>query len=501
MFIINLVGFIFVLGLVILIHELGHFLLAKRAGILCHEFALGMGPILYAKKIGETRYSIRAFPIGGYVSMAGEEVQSSLVKPGDYVLLTTTDDVITHIAVVNENTEGATRVDHVNLSGEDAPLSLNHQPVAEKAMVKVNQHELQIAPYHRSFGSKSLWDRFLTIFAGPFMNFVLAYVIFVIISFIVGFSVLDQAEIGTLNPDLPAATVLEIGDVIVGVNEEAVTTWDDFTGLIRADKGVREIRLDVLRDDTPIEKVLTPRLFFYSVGFNSHPETTDQVKIGPVVANTLAQQAGFLEGDEIIRINQQPIDSWAVLIEKLEANQTGQLMTFTVLRDETEKTLEIRPFEKAILETQSVPIVDVFIGVSPPTEFRFFESFRQGAVGVFGASRLIFDTIQLLFNSSQVGVGDLAGPIGIFSLTSDALAQGLVVFLNWIGLLSVNLAILNLLPIPALDGGRLVFLGYEAIARKKVNPQIENYLHLIMFFLLIGFFIFIAFNDILRLFN
>jgi regulator of sigma E protease len=189
------------------------------------------------------------------------------------------------------------------------------------------------------------------------------------------------------------------------------------------------------------------------------------------------------------------------LIDRLEANQTGQLMTFTVLRNNLERTLEIRPYEKAILDTQSVPAVDVFIGVSPPTEFRFFESFRSGALSVVGASRLIFDTLSLLFNSSQVGVGDLAGPIGIFTLTSDALAQGFVVFLNWIGLLSVNLGILNLLPVPALDGGRLVFLAYEGVTRRKVNPRIENYLHLMMFFLLIGFFIFIAFNDILRLFN
>ena len=501
MFFVNLIGFIFVLGLVILIHELGHFLLAKRAGILCHEFALGMGPIIYSKKIGETRYSIRAFPIGGYVSMAGEEVQSSLVKPGDFVILTFEEDVITHIHKVSEHTDGAVQVDQVNLTGDDKALSINHMPVDSRALVQIKNSEIQIAPSNRSFGSKTLLERFLTIFAGPFMNFVLAYVIFVVISFIVGFSVLDQAEIGTLNPNLPAASVLEVGDVILGVNDRDVTTWDDFTSYIREDKSVREINLDVLRDNETFTATITPRLFFYSVGFNSDPSTTEEVIIGPVVENTLAFQAGFLEGDEIIRINQQTIPDWRTLIELIEANQTGQLMTFTVLRNQEEKTLEIRPYEQAVLETQSVPAVDVFIGVSPPTEFRFWPSFQQGALGVLGASRLIFDTIGLLFNSSQVGVGDLAGPIGIFTLTSDALAQGAVVFLNWIGLLSVNLGILNLLPIPALDGGRLVFLGYEGITRKKVNPQVENYLHMIMFFLLIGFFVFIAFNDILRLFN
>jgi regulator of sigma E protease len=501
MFLVNLIGFIFVLGLVILIHELGHFLLAKRAGILCHEFALGMGPIIYSKKIGETRYSVRAFPIGGYVSMAGEEVQSSLVKQGDFVLLTSENDLITTIQVVSEETEGALLVEQVNLVGEDEALSINERPVDPQAMVNIKGKEIQIAPLNRSFGSKSLLDRFLTIFAGPFMNFVLAYVIFVVIAFIVGFSVLDQAEIGALNPGLPAASVLEVGDIVTDVNGQPTQTWDDFTQFIRQDKSVRELELQIIRNQEVLTATLTPRLFFYSVGFNSHPDAVEDVVIGPVVSNTLAFQAGFQENDEIIRINQHPITSWGDLIDRLEANQSGQLMTFTVLRGGEEKNLELRPFEVAILNTQSVPIVDVFIGVSPPTEFRFFPSFAQGASGVLGASRLIFDTIRLLFNSSQVGVGDLAGPIGIFSLTSDALAQGLVVFLNWIGLLSVNLGILNLLPIPALDGGRLVFLGYEGVTRKKVNPQVENYLHFIMFFLLIGFFIFIAFNDILRLFN
>lgn len=501
MFIVNLIGFILVLGLVILIHELGHFLLAKRAGILCHEFALGMGPILISKKIGETRYSIRAFPIGGFVSMAGEEVQSSLVKVGDYVLTEMKADLITKISVVDAKNLEATQVVSVNLTGASTDLELNGIKVLPEALVSIGGKEIQIAPLERSFGSKTLFERFLTIFAGPFMNFVLAFIIFVIIGFIAGFPVLDKAKIGSLNPNLPAAAVLEVGDEITAVNGQPTPNWETFTAAIRKDISIRQFELSGLREGEVFTTSLTPRLFFYSVGFNSHPETTDEVRIGSVVDGTLANQAGFLENDVIIRINQQPIDTWSALIDRLEANQTGQLMTFTVLRSNLERTLEIRPYEKAILDTQSVPAVDVFIGVSPPTEFRFFESFRSGALSVVGASRLIFDTISLLFNSSQVGVGDLAGPIGIFTLTSDALAQGLVVFLNWIGLLSVNLGILNLLPIPALDGGRLVFLAYEGVTRRKVNPRIENYLHLMMFFLLIGFFIFIAFNDILRLFN
>jgi regulator of sigma E protease len=113
---------------------------------------------------------------------------------------------------------------------------------------------------------------------------------------------------------------------------------------------------------------------------------------------------------------------------------------------------------------------------------------------------MIFDTLGLLF-SNTVGVSDLSGPVGIYTITSNALSQGLVTFINWTALLSVNLGILNLLPIPALDGGRLVFLGYEGITKRKVNRTVENYLHAAMFILLIGFFFYITYHDILRLFN
>ena len=114
---------------------------------------------------------------------------------------------------------------------------------------------------------------------------------------------------------------------------------------------------------------------------------------------------------------------------------------------------------------------------------------------------MIFNTIGLLFSNENVGVGDLAGPVGIYSITSTALSGGIFTLLGWVGLLSVNLGVINLLPIPALDGGRLVFLGYEAITTRKPNKRIENTLHYAMYLMLLGLFVYITFNDILRLFN
>ena len=120
-------------------------------------------------------------------------------------------------------------------------------------------------------------------------------------------------------------------------------------------------------------------------------------------------------------------------------------------------------------------------------------------------SKMIYTTLELLFDNSGagagIGVSNLAGPLGIYQITSAALSNGFISLLGWVGLLSVNLGIINLLPIPALDGGRIVFLGYEAITRRKPNRKFENSLNYVVFLLLMGFFIFVTYNDILRLFN
>ncbi|MBU1020610.1 MAG: site-2 protease family protein, partial [Firmicutes bacterium] len=154
-----------------------------------------------------------------------------------------------------------------------------------------------------------------------------------------------------------------------------------------------------------------------------------------------------------------------------------------------------------LVESQGLDVVDNFVGIAPVYKFNFFRSFGAGLTDIKAASSMIFTTISLLFNNDQVSVGDLAGPVGIYDLTARALSAGFLSFLSWIALLSVNLGIINLLPIPALDGGRLVFLGYEAITNRKPNRRVENTLHYMMYLLLMGLFVYITFNDLLRLFN
>ncbi len=503
---------ILVLGLVILIHELGHFIMAKRAGILCHEFSIGMGPLLYSKKKGETLYAIRAIPLGGYVSMAGEEVTSELIKPGTEIKVLREDNRITHMILnpEDERYPDAEKiyVESIDLQGKDnRPLTINHELVDEKAYYVFRNKELQVAPYDRSFDSKTLLERFLTIFAGPFMNIVLAFFLFIVISFFVGFPAQDAqgnvtTELGMIAPNSPADGHLMVGDEIIALEDEPIDSWSDLQAAIGNYAGEREIKMTLRRDNQEITLVLNPMINVISAGFSTPSDDDfDTVTVGRVVPNAPADSAGLKAGDIIVEIDQQPIDAWTDIVNIMEANVAGEAMTFLVERDNQTQELVIEPYPKEVIESQGYRVVMTQFGISPVYENNVMRSiFTAGFAGLAGAGTLIFDTLRLLFGGT-VHVGELAGPVGIFSLISSAYQQGLITLLNFIAFLSVNLAIINLLPIPALDGGRLVFLGYEAITRRKVNKTVENYLHMLMFFLLIALILFVTYNDILRLLN
>ncbi len=519
MFIINIVGFIFVLGLVILIHELGHFIMAKRAGILCHEFALGMGPIVYSKRKGETLYSIRAIPIGGFVMMAGEEVDSEIIKTGQEIRITKNnsgkiDQII--LDVENENYQDAEKitVETFDLKGKNhEPLMINEHDVSRKAHYITGKKKLQIAPYNRSFESKSLGARFLAIFSGPFMNFVLAFFLFILLAFFIGFPKETDAQgsittvIGQVQEGTPAENKLQAGDQIVRVAGEYVNSWQEFSDVVAQDRGNRQLEMRVNRGDyrdadtfEPVHVTITPIIHVFNIGISSHEDAGDDLIIAPVQSNTPARNAGLRGGDEIVKIDGQEMETWRDVIAYIEQNLEARTMDIQVLRDGNRYTFEVSPHSKEILDSQNVAPVQNTIGISPEHEFMFLRSFIRAGGNVVASSTMIFDTLRLLF-SDAVGLGDLAGPVGIYSITTSALQQGLFTLMQWVALLSVNLGILNLLPIPALDGGRLVFLGYEAVTRRKVNKTVENYLHLIMFFLLIALILYVTYNDILRLFN
>lgn len=560
----NIILFLLVLGLVICIHELGHLFFAKKAGILCHEFAFGMGPRLFSIKKGETVYSIRAIPFGGFVSMSGEELEEELIKIGDRVRLEFDEQNIVKNIILNEKNSKykhllAVTVESIDLRN-NKNLFINQYQVKEDAMYIFDKKEMQIAPTNRRFSDKTKWQRFLTTFGGPMMNFVLALVIFLIIAFSVGVPDSSSTVIGEVSPEAPASDIILPGDKIISINGVIVDSWNEEGNSISSEleKTIDGYIIVVERDGETITlEEIKPQLIFYGLGFTSYAGNDDLIIDMPLYLKTELKP-----GDEIISFNDIPMTTWDDVIEFAKANTEGSsdkedLYKITVYRqtisehsglitdityengfynvrisvtnesdpviysisdsedllvevgDMVEKDMALGSggnydfeyilYGEKILKAMNATAFSSRIGIGGTTKFSFFGAIGNGFVLLTDAALSIFGTLGLLFTSNLIGVSDLSGFVGIFSMTSNAAAAGIISLLSFVGLLSVNLGIINLLPIPALDGGRLVFIGYEAITKKKPNQKLENWLHTIVFFLLIALMLYVTYNDILRL--
>lgn len=268
---------------------------------------------------------------------------------------------------------------------------------------------MQIAPYNRQFGSKSLWDRFLAIFAGPFMNFLLAFVLLTFYALTQGIPV-DQAELGQLDP-----------------------------------KGA-------------------------------------------------AYEAGLQEGDKVLSIDGEAVNTWRELVTVIQDNPNQELQ-FTIQRDGDTETVSVKPNER---EGQNGK-AEGFIGVYMPTEVSFLGSLAYGVEKTGDLTVAIIQAIGQLV-TGQIAFDNLSGPVGIYNYTDQVADEGVFVLLQWAAFLSINLGIFNLLPLPALDGGRLTFLAIEGIRGKPLDPQKEGLVHFIGFALLMLLMIVVTWNDIHKFF-
>lgn len=509
----DILVFLIVLSLVICIHELGHFFFAKKAGVLCHEFSFGMGPKIWSKKKGETTFSIRAIPFGGFVSMAGEEISSDVVKPNHKIRIGFDEYGKINRIIVNPNNINyqdfpeitVTSIDLKGTEGND--LYINEYTVQRDAFYVFDKNQIQIAPTNRNFHSKTKWQRFMITFGGPMMNFVLAIFVYLIIGFIAGVPNMDSTVIGSVSENMPSSEILLPGDKIISINGVDISKWqasgdeasvqtelakyldyDSFVFVVERDG--EEIELD------PI----TPQYFFYGLGFVSTPNETELIIYSP-----LYQSSELLPGDKLISIDGVTFSTWNDVVQyqltNLEGSSEDDPTVIRVERDGVEYVYSYVSYGEDVLEAMGYDAFYSRIGISSSTKLSFFGAIDNAIDQFVDAALSIYRTLALLFTSNQIGAGDLSGFIGIFSVTKQAASQGFLSLLGWIGLLSVNLGIINLLPIPALDGGRIMFIAYEAVTKKKPNQKVESILHTVVFFLLIALLIFITYNDILRLFT
>ncbi len=418
-----------VFSVIVLFHELGHFLLAKRNNIAVTEFSLGMGPRLLSTEKGGTRYSLKLFPIGGSCMMVGED-----------------DD---------DNTEG-------------------------------------------SFNNASVWARISVVAAGPIFNFILAFVFAMIITSVVGY---DPAKVLQVAEGSPAAEAgLREGDVITEFQGRHISIGRDLDSYMNL-HGLQdeEISLTYKRDGKKYNIAYTADSEKrYMLGFyymtEGEPQIT-QVMIGSSMA-----KAGVMPGDIIREINGVAVADAKELQEYLSKHPLdGSEVTLGMERDGKVETIVATP-----QMTKTVDSGFVYNVYREKTNFPGVMKYSAVEVRYWISSTI--ESLMMLVKG-QFSVNDLAGPVGIINGIGDsyeaAKEEGAVMvwmqMLYWAILLSANLGVMNLLPIPALDGGRLVFLLIEAVRKKRLNPNVEGMIHFAGFMLLMLLMIFVMFNDFRRL--
>lgn len=543
MIVLNIIAFIFAIGIIILIHEAGHFYCAKKAGILCHEFSIGMGPVLWQKRKGETMISIRAIPIGGYVTMADSTVEQILINEGETIGINLEDGSVKEL-VLDQNLDADFRgvVKHIELlgvhgEGLEVTLEIDGEdktyPILRDAfLVSSPKDRMQITPYDRSFDSKKISQRFITISAGVIMNFVLSIVLYLIISFVTGVPA-NTNIVGSVGEAYPSAKFLSSGDIIKEVNGKEVTDWNSL-GVIMEDvamEGKTTITLKYIHDGVlKEENNCGVYLVLNSFGLSNMQidENASSYDKGAQVGNlglkygtgkdkaTPSDDETVLKnGDYItaIRIHGNSewtvINDWSDLISNLNAYTDVISIDYKFYSQDKKKEIDsqtpIYSYSDALLSGQDIIKLKAYIGVSPKYHFDFWGCTKAGFKQFGESSLVIFSTLKELIapsaNIREVGLSDLSGVVGIFNLVSRTLSSGFLAYLSLIALLSVNIGIMNFLPIPALDGGRAVFLIYEAITHKKPNKKFETLLNNIVFILLLILFVFVTYNDILRLFK
>ncbi len=416
--------FIFVLGVLVFFHELGHFLFAKRAGILVREFAIGFGPKLFSKRYGETLYSLRILPLGGYVRMAGDDPEMVEIKTGTLVYMVENEEKEIERVFLYEPTHlekawivgRVVKIDlenscHVVLEDEEG--NETEYALSRTAIIHYDpKNEMQIAPIDRHFASKTVGQKAMTIFAGPLFNIILTVILFTVLAFMVG-----------------------------------------------------------------VEGKLVVERF---------------------VENSPAEQAGMKPGDVMTEI-----DGKKVSAEKLFhviQDSEGKPVKVTVERDGQILHLTITPKrEYDPQKEQQVYLIGVLFGSQQMKDPNLWEAIVDGVKRTYDWTTIMVDGFAKLI-TGEYSINSLAGPVQMGDMTGKIAQRGIEPLIQWTALLSLNLAIFNLLPIPALDGSRLVFIGIEAIRGRPVHPNKEHLVHLVGFALLMMLMLVVTYNDIMKVF-
>lgn len=348
--IIAIIIFALVLSLLIIVHEFGHFIMAKKNKVRVEQFSLGFGPQVFKKKKGDTEYSVSLLPLGGFVKMSGDD-------PAEY-------------------------------KGKDY-----------------------------EYLSKSCWQRFQIIFFGPLLNYILGF------------------------------------------------------------------------------------LLFWFIFFAGYPSLTS--KVGGLIEGYGAQEAGLKAGDKVISVGKVKVDSWVELQKEVQKNKSAEKVELLVLRNNVQMPFSVRIREKAFDEKPGVKRSIAIIGITPFDEVvkarhGFIQAAWLGAKKTFELTLLTYNGLWQLITGRMSMRESMTGPLGIFFITSSVANMGIIAVLHLVAVLSLSLAIFNLLPLPVLDGGHIFLLVLEKIRKKALSINADRIVNNIGFTMIITLAIFVTYNDILR---
>jgi regulator of sigma E protease len=429
----SILAFVFVLGVLIFVHELGHFLMARRIGVRVLTFSLGFGPKLLAFRRGTTEYCISAIPLGGYVKMAGENPDDARTGEAD------------------------------------------------------------------EFLSKSKWQRFQVLVMGPVMNLALAVVVMAIVLYqgapapafaqqpaVVG-QIQDQSALK------PAG--LQPGDRILAVDGDSVATWEDFLNVI-AGKAKRQVTLRVDRAGKPVDITFVPvgtgkydlvSLESLAILPIMHPQVTSLQPGKP------GDEAGMHPGDVAMSAAGERDVNYTRLIEVIKAHE-NQTITIEVKRDGQLLPIRVTPRKIGDLVMIGAQLTSYEVRTIDPGPL---EAFKMSLDQNWTWAKMIVQTLGGLF-TRHTSVKQLMGPVAIADLSGMAAQQGLIPLFSLMAMISLNLGLLNLMPIPVLDGGHIAILALEGVSRRDFSMKVKEKMLLAGFVLLLMLMVTVIYNDLMR---
>ena len=450
----TVLALIVVLGVLVFVHEAGHFLAAKWAGIYVYRFSLGLGPAIKALTFrrGETEYSISWLPLGGYVKMASreEDIGSSALEGGAP-------------ATAGTSRPGLRSQADVEAHGGD-PGRRHHERSVRLGGVRVLVYKngRQIDPV----------------------------------------TIVGQVVDELVPPGAAALKDIKPGDRILRINGDSMKSWDEVVAAI-TDTPEPQIRIDLNNGSTVVLPIHPDALEERLKAAQALQPFRTPV-LGPVVPGKVAAKAGMQEGDTIEAVDGKPVSQWYDLLEKIQGSANRDL-AFTVARHGDRLNLTVRPYLDSILDPKGnykkVGRIGVAVGTGFVSEkLTLGQAIAEGGRQTLNSSTQIIRTVRGLF-SGRISGRNVGGPIFIGQLAGESARLGLDSFLGFMALISINLAILNLLPVPVLDGGQFLFLLAEAVIRRPLPAKLRERLTtvgLVLIVLLMG----LAFsNDLRRLFG